>query len=524
MNRLRQNTPPFRTLRGVLRTAFVFALFIPLLAPHAHADLPRCQVQVEPIVPFPGSAPVWQIAVGDLDGDGDLDAVRTLEVPFVEPTQIFWNDGSGGLIAGPTIPSVQRPRTFDYNLDGAIDLIASDIDGNQLCIMRNLGGGNFSQPSPVVALSDDYEIADWNLDGYPDLILKSLFGDAFSGFTLFTIHLGDGGGQFNFFDSLNVNGHIGRFAVKDFTGTGYPDLLCPNPTAGSLNGYVNDFGVLISSPFNLTNAPGLASIEVADIDFDGKLDLFVGKTGSSLLLLKGIGAGLFNPPIDLPFNTASTAQFALADFDEDGFLDLYVERILTGITSLAFGDGTGAFSDAATLPSLTEGTKDLVVADFDGDGDLDILQPERFHLNRFFNFQDCDGNGQPDSCDFEANPQLDCNGNGIYDPCDLTSGFELDENGDGVPDSCQRYRRGDSNRDDLLDLSDAIGLLQYLFGNGDANCKDASDANDDGAVGIADAITILSHLFGISTPPVPLGECEVDQSPDNLDCLIPEDC
>ena len=514
----------FPKSRWVSRLTVLLALLVVSTPPSLHADLPPCQVQVETVVPFPGSDPVWQITVGDFDGDGDLDTVRTLEAPFPLPTQIFWNDGTGSLLPGPTIPSVQRPRAFDFNLDGWIDLIASDNDGSQLCVLRNLGGGSFAPPTPVVAMANDFEITDWNQDSFPDLVLKSLFGDAVNGFTLFTIHLGNGFGQFSGFESLNVPGHIGKFTLQDFTNTGYPDLVCPNPTAGLLIAYVNDFGTLLPGPLTLASAPGIASAEITDIDDDGKLDLFVGRAGMDLLFLKGIGAGLFNPAVSFNFNTASTAQFAIADFDADGALDLYVERILSGSTTLAFGDGTGTFPSSATLPSLTEGTKDLIVTDFDGDGFLDILQPERFHLNRFFDFEDCDGNGMPDTCDFAANPTSDCNGNGIYDPCDLANDLETDLNGDGVPDSCQRFRRGDSNRDGLFDLSDAIGLLDFLFGSGRATCKDASDANDDGAVGIADAIAILGHLFAISPGPTPLGECTVDGSLDALDCQIPDDC
>src|SRR5690606_8792559 len=50
-------------------------------------------------------------------------------------------------------------------------------------------------------------------------------------------------------------------------------------------------------------------------------------------------------------------------------------------------------------------------------------------------------------------------------------------------------RRGDSNADARVDLSDGIATLGYLFlGTGEPPCLSASDANDSGAVDLADAV------------------------------------
>ncbi len=82
------------------------------------------------------------------------------------------------------------------------------------------------------------------------------------------------------------------------------------------------------------------------------------------------------------------------------------------------------------------------------------------------------------------------------------------------------FRRGDSNTDGAVNLSDAVSTLTYLFLSGDRpTCLDASDADDDGVVNLTDAVYTLNALFngGPALPPPGL-ECGVDPSADELGC------
>ena len=69
-----------------------------------------------------------------------------------------------------------------------------------------------------------------------------------------------------------------------------------------------------------------------------------------------------------------------------------------------------------------------------------------------------------------------------------------------------RFIRGDANRDWKVDISDAVCIIEAIWGrNIDRqllNCIDAGDANDDGAVNYFDSLEILRHLF-MSGPPFP---------------------
>jgi hypothetical protein len=64
------------------------------------------------------------------------------------------------------------------------------------------------------------------------------------------------------------------------------------------------------------------------------------------------------------------------------------------------------------------------------------------------------------------------------------------------------YLCGDANADGLINVGDAICILNFLFRGGDpADPVAAGDANCDGTVDLNDAITILNYLFRDGDPP-----------------------
>jgi hypothetical protein len=82
------------------------------------------------------------------------------------------------------------------------------------------------------------------------------------------------------------------------------------------------------------------------------------------------------------------------------------------------------------------------------------------------------------------------------------------------------FIRGDMNADGALDISDPVGVLQYMFlGDSAPDCLDRADSNDDGAVNITDPIIILELLFlGGAALPEPFPEPGTDPTPDALIC------
>ena len=81
------------------------------------------------------------------------------------------------------------------------------------------------------------------------------------------------------------------------------------------------------------------------------------------------------------------------------------------------------------------------------------------------------------------------------------------------------FIRGDTNRDGGCDIADAIHLMDFLFNNGPCSCLDACDVNDDGMIDIADVIYKLGNIFqNQPPPPSPYPGCGTDPTADTLDC------
>lgn len=90
------------------------------------------------------------------------------------------------------------------------------------------------------------------------------------------------------------------------------------------------------------------------------------------------------------------------------------------------------------------------------------------------------------------------------------------------------FVRGDCNQDAQLAVADAVLLLAEILGTfptGGVSCEDACDANDDGLLDISDAVTLLNFLFvGGTTLPAPTTCGEDPGLPDALDCELGSAC
>ena len=80
------------------------------------------------------------------------------------------------------------------------------------------------------------------------------------------------------------------------------------------------------------------------------------------------------------------------------------------------------------------------------------------------------------------------------------------------------FLRGDVDQSGLVDITDPILVLNYLFLGGDTpTCLDAADVNDTGKVDISGAILLLNFLFlGGQPPAVPFPTAGLDPTPDPL--------
>jgi hypothetical protein len=114
----------------------------------------------------------------------------------------------------------------------------------------------------------------------------------------------------------------------------------------------------------------------ADVDRDGRLDIFMANYGPNGLFLNRTGRF---EDVSASWGVAIDARYdscAFADFDHDGRLDLYVNGTVTGGRSYRdyLMRNTGTRFEEVTPPELAAIDADHGVqwADFDRDGDLDL--------------------------------------------------------------------------------------------------------------------------------------------------------
>src|SRR6516225_2951356 len=173
-------------------------------------------------------------------------------------------------------------------------------------------------------------------------------------------------------------------AIGDLNGDGRLDLVTANiggdplgtPTpAGTVSVLLGNGGGTFSAATQYptgTGLPGAQSVAIGDLNGDGRLDLAVANSSSSISVLLGQAGGGFltlSPRALSPVNNFSSV--ALADLNGDAKLDLAVTNAGSNTVSVLLGNGTGGFS-AATPYATGLGPDSVAIGDLNGDGRLDL--------------------------------------------------------------------------------------------------------------------------------------------------------
>lgn len=323
------------------------------------------------------------VRLGDLDGDGDLDAVVGNGRHWPQQNFVFLNQGQAKF-------SVMRPLGVDRSQTYACELADLDGDGdldiatgNDMAlgkIFLNDGKGKFTEHSSFGSVSSvrSLTIADIDSDGDAD-ILATCRGRANR------IYLNDGNAQFK------DGGGFGTkqdstidVAVADINGDGHQDLVLANRDGQPNQWLLNDgkLGFQKQRSFGDSKSQSRA-VAVGDLNGDGNLDWVVGNIDQKNSVFLGDSEGLVKQEIEFGGAESKTYSIAVADMNGDGNLDIVTGNV--GQRNAVFtNNGDGTSFQKESFGGVSGASYGLSVGDLNGDSRADVAVANSNGLNSLF--------------------------------------------------------------------------------------------------------------------------------------------
>ena len=365
-----------------------------------------------------------ELAFADIDDDGDLDAFagqwqgntkyyRNTEIDADVPGTGFVADAVNNPLAGHDPGTNAAPAFADLDNDGDLDAFIGASNG-RISYYRNT---QFDADTPGIGLIAENPLSVVQVA----LLTNPRFADV------------DGDGDLDAFVG-SYGGAISYYRNTEI------DLDAPG------TGFIADAG---ANPFTGLDFGNSASIDLADIDQDGDLDLFAGALNGTIKYYRNteidagadvgfIADGAGNPLGFVDMGGGSAPTFA--DIDGDGDLDAFIGDGSTYTvkyyrnTRIDAGADVGFVADAAGNPfaGVVIGDASIIIhfADLDGDGDLDAFVGDRSGAITYFRNTEIDASvpGTGFVLDAAANPLDFVSISGFSDPnfADIDGDGDLD--------------------------------------------------------------------------------------------------
>lgn len=258
-------------------------------------------------------------ALGDLDGDGDLDIFIVQDnAGNPLPAQTWLNDGTGNFTLGDSLPPFESKfravALGDLDGDGDLDAyLAGDFADE---IWLNDGMGDFLDSGQNLGTSETYSVALGDLDQDGDL-------DAFAGNSWDTandVWLNDGTGTFTSSGQALGADFTTKVALGDLDGDGDLDAFVGNSFTTLVDQiWVNDGAGGFTNSGLAFGGDNTLDAALGDLEGDGDLDIYTSELGGKIWINEG---ALNFAPYDKPLATTSGNAFALGDVRGLGRLDM----------------------------------------------------------------------------------------------------------------------------------------------------------------------------------------------------------
>jgi len=415
-------------------------------------------------------------ALGDLDGDGDLDLA--VVVPDADPQQdgrlvVLFNQTNAGASFGgfqigsieyPTGPDPSAVAIGDLNVLPGPEIAITNRGADSVRLFNNNGGGIFTQaPSDLTvgAAPADVVIVDLDQDGANDLVVAN------SGSNTLASTRNLGGGAFGAPEFIVVDDMPVDIDPTDLDNDKDIDIVVVNGGSNSVSLVIGDGKGGLVEAASLPVGDDPVAVTVAFLDDDLFPDIVTtDQAGNTLSVLRSQNALQYAPSVQLPVGLQPRSIVAV-DLDNDGDLDLAVvadDPVDGPVVQVIRNDspaGQLAFAAAANLAAGA--TPILVLAgNVDNQGGDDLVT---------INDATVLAAGAPGS---EA---------GSMPPNDVSVLLDL------PPEPCA----GDTNGDNLVNGAD-LSVLLGQFGQS-VTPGTGADFNADGMVNGAD-LSVLLGRFG----------------------------
>ena len=499
----------------------------------------------------------------DIDNDGDYDFfspnyIGTLtyyeNVGFIDDKPIYslvtdsWQNIS--LVGTPNLSERHGAAAImfiDLDGDGDLDLSWGDWYQTGFYIVWNVGTvfqsimdinniiDSFPQDDPITTAGQNMpSFADLDNDGDQDLyftVLSGAFGQQYTNNFYYYQNIGTSQNPAyryktnNYFETIDLLTSVDPELV-DINNDGNIDLLISSeydpslfPWTGRIHLYLNEGDndnpklKLADTQFLGVHIGSSLSIETADIDGDGDMDIFIGESNGFIYYFENLNFESlnFSEPIQLQdqngfIDLSGYSSPALADLDNDGDLDL-LSGELDGDVNIYINEGQGmfgAFISHSIMSDVAEAHSAPEFYDFDLDGDVDLLIGTKTEGIKYLK-----NISQSNSINFILNNSVIIPHLGIRTKPTISSLMANDYlhlivgiSTGGIyylnMETCLvGLGAGDINSDFIFNILDAVQLVNIILNESDiSQCQfTASDINNDNNLNVLDLISLINIIL-----------------------------
>ncbi len=283
----------------------------------------------------------FHMAMLDANRDHRADVVTFGEVQGA----ILSNPGNGTLMNASTFTPpefVKLVAVGDVDADGDLDAVTAsheDLATNPgLHRLVSRGDGTFDAPALITAgitTADALSLADLDRDGHVDILLDAVFESGGGG--LWTLH-GLANGTFAPPALTPMLHGFGAMFLRDLNGDGVDELLHVVRDGIEVLAVAPDGSLTLSS---YQAGGGGSEAALADFNGDGKLDIvayvsYEPSYGAAVNVSLGNGDGTFSPPMRFDALAQAMRSLAVGDANGDGIVDIAAGGF-GGDTSILYG-------------------------------------------------------------------------------------------------------------------------------------------------------------------------------------------